>query len=143
MELGKKLFIVIVEDDADDRFLFQTAFDENGFKDDLLYIENGYELMLYLNKLKNTPRAEKFPDFILLDLNMPKKDGREVLEEIKKDDIFNKIPVIIFSTTNNDNEQKRCLEAGATGYYAKPVTFESLIKIVAQIRNSQDNTLSF
>ncbi len=129
-------FIIVVEDDADDRFLFQTAFEENGFKDSLLYLENGYELIQYLKQLKPGNSGEKIPGFILMDLNMPKLNGREVLREIKKDDTWNSVPVVIFSTTSNEAERLRCMELGAAAYYTKPVTFGALISTVAQIRNS-------
>ncbi len=74
--------ILIAEDDADDRFLLQAAFNENGFNDKLEFVENGVEVIEYLNTLIQTAdHVHKLPRFILLDLNMPKKDGREVLKE--------------------------------------------------------------
>ena len=72
---------------------------------------------------------------MLLDLNMPKKDGREVLKEIKLHPTLKKIPVIIFSTTNNELEMKRCYELGANSYITKPNSFECLIKTVAALRS--------
>ena len=87
----EELFILIAEDDADDRFLLQSAFQENGYTDRLHFVENGIDLIEYLNVLSAT--AAQMPRFILLDLNMPKKDGREVLKEIKLHALFKKIPV--------------------------------------------------
>ena len=105
----EKLFILIAEDDADDRFLFKTAFEEKGYKDQIEFVENGIELWRFLQEIeKRTPDKRSFPSFILLDLNMPKKDGREVLREIKQHPIFKKIPVVVFTTTNSENEVKRC-----------------------------------
>ena len=129
------IFILIAEDDADDRFLLQAAFEENGFTDKLQFVENGVELMEYLNNLSNSTGAAKTPRFILLDLNMPKKDGREALKELKQHPSFKKIPVIIFSTTNNETEMRRCYELGANSYITKPNSFESLIKTVAALRS--------
>jgi CheY-like chemotaxis protein len=130
----EEIFILIAEDDADDRFLLRSAFEENGFKDDLQFVENGVEMLEFLHNLVSGKSEVRLPHFILLDLNMPKKDGREVLREIKQNPQFQKIPVIIFSTTNNELEMKRCYELGANSYITKPNSFECLIKTVAALR---------
>src|SRR6478672_3012699 len=131
----EKLFILIAEDDADDRFLFKTAFEEKGYKDQIEFVENGIELWRSLQEIeKRAPDKRNYPSFILLDLNMPKKDGREVLREIKQHPIFKKIPVVVFTTTNSENEVKRCYELGANTYVVKPVSFDSLLKVVEEIR---------
>lgn len=131
----EETYILIGEDDADDRFLLQTAFEENGFTDKLRYMENGVELLEFLHSLETAGNTLSLPKFILLDLNMPKKDGREVLREIKQHPLFRNIPVIIFSTTNNEQEMKRCYELGANSYITKPNSFESLLKTVAALRS--------
>ena len=138
----EEISILIAEDDADDRFLLQAAFTENGFKDKLLFVENGVELVDYLIKVAQSGNNVKMPRFILLDLNMPKKDGREVLKEIKQHPDLKKIPVIIFSTTNNEQEMRRCYELGANSYITKPNSFENLIKTVAALRSYWINTTS-
>jgi len=131
----EKLFILIAEDDADDRFLFKTAFEEKGYKDQIEFVENGIELWRFLQDIeKREPDKRNYPSFILLDLNMPKKDGREALREIKQHPIFKKIPVVVFTTTNSENEVKRCYELGANTYLVKPVSFDSLLKVVEEIR---------
>lgn len=124
-------FILIAEDDADDRFLLETAFNENGFSEQLYFVPDGVELMRFLNK--QTVAAQ--PSFIILDLNMPKKDGREVLGEIKSNPELKDIPVIIFSTTNNEQEMKRCYQLGANSYITKPNSYHHLLEIIAQLRN--------
>ena len=131
----EEIFILIAEDDADDRFLLQAAFEENGFTDKLHFVENGVEVLDYLNGRTSTGRDKKYPRFILLDLNMPKKDGREVLRELKQHPDLKKIPVVIFSTTNNEQEMRRCYELGANSYITKPNSFESLLKTVAALRS--------
>ncbi len=132
---AEKLFILIAEDDADDRFLFKTAFEEKGYKDQIEFVENGIELWKFLENIsKRTTNERIYPSFILLDLNMPKKDGREVLREIKQHPEFKKIPVVVFTTTNSENEVKRCYELGANTYVVKPVSFDSLLKVVEEIR---------
>jgi len=138
----EEIFILIAEDDADDRFLLQAAFEENGFSDKLQFVENGVEVIEYLNVLKQTDKDSKFPRFILLDLNMPKKDGREVLKELKQHPELKKIPVVIFSTTNNEQEMRRCYELGANSYITKPNSFESLLKTVAALRSYWMHTTS-
>jgi CheY-like chemotaxis protein len=137
------VFILIAEDDADDRFLLQAAFQENGFTDSLHFVENGVELMDYLATLKKEGDLPiLLPKFILLDLNMPKKDGREVLKEIKQHPDLKKIPVVIFSTTNNEQEMRRCYELGANSYITKPNSFDHLLKIVANLRGYWMHTTS-
>lgn len=133
--MNKEIFILIAEDDADDRFLLQTAFEENGFSDRLHFVENGVEALDFLQGLCATPGEPDLPRFMLLDLNMPKKDGREVLRELKQHPDLKKIPVVIFSTTNNEQEMRRCYELGANSYITKPNSFESLLKTVAALRS--------
>jgi CheY-like chemotaxis protein len=123
--------ILIAEDDADDRFLLQSAFSENGYTENIEFVENGVEVMNYLkDRIKGN-----YPSFILLDLNMPKKNGREVLKEIKEHPELKKIPVIIFTTTKNETEINRCYELGANSYIVKPSSFAILLNIIRQIRD--------
>lgn len=139
----QKLFVLIAEDDADDRFLLQTVFEEKGYTDKIEFVENGVELIDYLYAvLEKKNGAKSFPAFILLDLNMPKKDGREALKEIKQHPVFKKIPVIVFTTTKSENEIRRCYELGANTYVVKPVSFEGLLKVVDDIRGYWMNTAS-
>lgn len=139
----QKFFILIAEDDADDRFLLQTAFEENGFTDTLEFVENGIALIEYLNRILSKKTLDvQFPGFILLDLNMPRKDGREVLKEIKQHPELKRIPVIIFTTTKNEHEIRRCYELGANTYVVKPVSFDALVRVVNEIRSYWLNTAS-
>lgn len=134
---------MIAEDDADDRFLFETAFAEKGYSDQLEFVENGVDLLNYLNALETNKESEDlYPGFILLDLNMPRKDGREVLKEIKQHPVFKRIPVIVFTTTKNEMEIRRCYELGANTYIVKPVSFEALLSVVDNIRSYWLNTAS-
>jgi two-component system response regulator len=128
-----EVFILIAEDDADDRFLLRTAFEEKGYNDKLEFVENGNELIAYLNE-RQKKAHDRFPKFILLDLNMPKKDGREVLRELKQHEQYKKIPVIIFTTTKNESEIRRCYEMGANTYVVKPASFSDLLSTIEQIR---------
>ncbi len=128
------LYILIAEDDADDRFLMQKALDESGEDMKFEFVENGVELLEHLNNIKADSSKNKYPKFILLDLNMPKMDGREVLKNIKTNADYKKIPVIIFSTTKNQIEVKRCYDLGANTYIVKPANFDLLVETIQHIR---------
>ena len=140
----QKFHILIAEDDADDRYLFQTAFAEKGIKEQVEFVHDGVELMQYLEKLFEEKNASEnsLPCFILLDLNMPKKDGKEVLQIIKQHPIYKKIPVIVFTTTKNESEVRQCYELGANTYIVKPSSFESLMKVLEGIRDYWFNIAS-
>ena len=130
MNGNKKLYILIAEDDPDDRFLLKSAFDESGYPDVVRFVENGVELIQHLKETSEQKPRNESPAFILLDLNMPKKDGREVLKEIKENKSFKKIPVIVFTTTKNEIEINMCYELGANSYVVKPLVFDELVKII-------------
>jgi CheY-like chemotaxis protein len=125
--------ILIAEDDADDRFLLKAAFKQNDANDNLVFVENGVELFDYL---RNCLKSENIflPRFVLLDLNMPKKDGREVIKEIKSIPVLRNIPVVVFSTANSYLEMQRCYDLGANSYITKPNSFEQLVRTVAALR---------
>jgi CheY-like chemotaxis protein len=125
--------ILIAEDDADDRLLMQTALNEARSLEKIKFVDNGIELLNYLNNLKEVNGDANYPKFILLDLNMPKMDGREALQIIKTHARFKKIPVIVFSTTKNEIEVKRCYDLGANTYVVKPVSFDSLVNTIQHI----------
>ncbi|MET0244800.1 MAG: response regulator [Flavitalea sp.] len=128
--------ILIADDDADDRYLLETAFSEKGYTEKIEFVENGVEVLNYLDQIKGSSDAEtRYPKFVLLDLNMPKKDGREVLRAMKENPEFKKIPVIVFTTTRNESEIRRCYELGANTYIIKPVSFDALLSVVENIRS--------
>ena len=133
--------IVIAEDDVDDQFLLQTAFDENGTNHQVKFVNSGVELVSYLDSCFGIEgKISQRPSLIILDLNMPKKDGREVLKELKSNDLFKCIPVIIFTTTKNAMEVQRCYEFGANSYIVKPVSFDLLVNIIKEIKSFWFNT---
>lgn len=125
--------ILIAEDDADDRFLLRAAFKQNAANDNLVFVENGVELFDFL-RLCLKSEGTILPRVILLDLNMPKKDGREVIKEIKTIPILCNIPIVVFSTANSNLEMQRCYDLGANSYITKPNSFEQLVHTVAAIR---------
>jgi CheY-like chemotaxis protein len=139
----QKVFILIAEDDADDRFLLESVFKEQGFTDHIEFVPDGIELMNFLHRIHHEDGEDtSYPRFILLDLNMPKKDGREALSEIKQHPVFKRIPVIVFTTTKSEIEVRRCYELGANTYIVKPVSFDGLIRVIEEIRSYWFTTAS-
>lgn len=132
----KKPFILVAEDDSDDRFLLKTAFVEMGDAEVLTFVENGVEVLEYLSAIERDGDSEdSYPEIIMLDLNMPKKSGKEVLSELKAHPRFKKIPVVIYTTTKNEQEIRACYELGANTYIVKPASFETLREVVSTIKN--------
>jgi two-component system response regulator len=129
----RKFSILVAEDDADDRFLLRKAFEEIGLSNELVFVEDGSQLMEYLQKNLSTS-PQNYPKLIILDLNMPLKDGRQALKEIKDDEVFRKIPVVIFTTSRNELIINHCYDLGANTYIIKPISYDSLTQIVAQIK---------
>ena len=129
----KKRFILIAEDDADDRYLMKTALEETGIIEEVQYVENGVEVINYLESLGNDNGEINYPKFILLDLNMPKMDGREVLKMMKSNEAYRKIPIIVFSTTKNQLEVTRCYDLGANTYIVKPASYDTLVSTIKEI----------
>src|ERR1044071_9685655 len=100
----KQARILIAEDDADDQLLLKSAFLENGGSQRLQFVEDGVGLIYFLTETERGGNESEFPDYIMLDLNMPKKNGKETLRELKQHPVFKKIPVIIYTTTKDENE---------------------------------------
>src|ERR1700704_6357211 len=123
---------LMADDDADDRRLTQEAFEEARLINDVRFVENGEQLLEYLRKQgQYAPPAEApRPGLILLDLNMPRKDGRTVLKEIKSDPILRQIPVVVLTTSKSDEDIYRSYDLGVNSYIVKPVTFEALVDIL-------------
>ncbi len=124
--------ILMADDDADDRRLTQEAFDEARLINDLRFVENGEQLIDYLRKEGTyaAPAEAPRPGLILLDLNMPRKDGRTVLKEIKSDPALRQIPVVVLTTSKADEDIYKSYDLGVNSYIVKPVTFEALVDIL-------------
>ncbi len=124
--------ILMAEDDPDDRLLSKDALEEAHLVNDLRFVTNGEELMDYLYKraafedCTSCPR----PGLILLDLNMPLKDGREALKEIKADPNLRIIPVVVLTTSKAEEDILKSYDLGVSGYITKPVTFDGLINVM-------------
>src|SRR5207248_5934775 len=118
--------ILLADDDADDRKLTREAFEEAHLANDLRFVEDGAELLDYLNRRGKyaDPATSPRPGLILLDLNMPRMDGREALKEIKADPKLRTIRVVVMTTSKADEDILKSYNLSAASYIAKPVTFE-------------------
>jgi CheY-like chemotaxis protein len=124
------LSILMADDDPDDRMLVREALNESRASQRLDCVEDGEELLDYLRrrgKYEHLP-ADHQPRIILLDLNMPRKDGREALKEIKEDPQLRQIPVIVLTTSNAVEDIQRTYDLGASSFLIKPRNFETLVK---------------
>src|SRR3954467_8392916 len=127
----KSVAILMADDDADDRLLAKDALAECNLVNELLFVENGEELLDFLHRRgKYAGLTGSRPGLILLDLNMPRKDGREALREIKMDPELRKIPVVVLTTSKADTDISQIYELGANSFVAKPVTFEALVNVM-------------
>ncbi len=134
--------ILVAEDDPDDRCLIKDAFDEAEITNPLFFVEDGEELMDFLynkNKFLDKKRFPR-PGLILLDLNMPKKDGRQALSEIKSDKELKKIPVTILSTSDNEEDIINSYILGVNSFITKPQSFNLLVEVMRSIKNYWLNT---
>jgi CheY-like chemotaxis protein len=121
--------ILIADDDPEDRMLIQVALKKAKLATDIRWVENGEELLDYLYQRERyaEPNDAPRPDLVLLDLNMPRKNGFEALKEIKASPALRTIPIIILTTTQADTEIYRSYDLGASAFITKPVSFEGLV----------------
>ena len=132
LQLRQPVPILMAEDDEDDRLLAQDAFNESCLTNPLFFVKDGEELLDYLYHRGRYVAAEQFPlpGLILLDLNMPKKDGREALQEIKADANLKHIPIVILTTSQEEEDIIRSYSLGVSSFVTKPVTFEQLVEVI-------------
>ena len=124
--------ILMADDDPDDRQMTREAFEEARLANDLRFVCDGEELMDYLKRRGkySDPASSPRPAILLLDLNMPKKDGREALQEIKADPQLRQIRVIVLTTSKAEEDVYRAYDVSATSFITKPVKFEALVDVV-------------
>lgn len=129
---GVPTTILMADDDQDDCLLIEEAFRENGFTNDLRFVEDGEALLDYLYRRGKyaVPDLSPRPGLILLDLNMPRKDGREALRDIKSDPGLRSIPVVVLTTSTAAEDVFRSYLVGANSFVGKPVTFDALVDFV-------------
>lgn len=125
--------ILMAEDDADDRLLARDALAESRCDHELHCVENGEELLDYLHRrggYADKSRSPR-PSLILLDLNLPRKDGREALREIRNDPNLRRIPIVVFTTSTADADVEFVYEMGANSCITKPASFDSLVEVLS------------
>lgn len=132
MTSRRPIIILIADDDAEDRMLIKEALDESRLTNTVQFVENGEELLDYLNNRGKFADKEQYPTpgLILLDLNMPKKDGREALKEIKTDEHLRVLPVVVLTTSKAEEDILRTYNLGVSSFITKPVTFSSLVDVM-------------
>ena len=131
MDSTLPITILLADDDPDDRRLTQDAFEESRLANDLRVVEDGQELLDYLRRDgrfqgEHAPR----PGLILLDLNMPRLDGREALQAIKADPSLRSIPIVVLTTSKSEEDVFRSYDLGVNSFITKPVSFQGLVEVV-------------
>jgi CheY-like chemotaxis protein len=129
---SQSITILLAEDDADYCTLVKKAFQKVDLDYDLFFVEDGIDLLQYLNKQGryHSPASAPRPDLILLDLKMPRMDGCQALAEIKKDVHLRGIPVVVLTNSTTQDDILRTYDLGGAGFIIKPVTFEDMLEVV-------------
>ncbi len=127
-------YLIIAEDDEDDRFLMRSAFIEAGNSIELVFVSDGLELVNHFRKIDNG-ELKDLPSLLIVDLNMPKKNGREAISEINERSYFNTFPTVIFSTSDNQVEREKCKLLGIHNFYVKPPSYNKLLEMVTEFKN--------
>jgi CheY-like chemotaxis protein len=132
---GKPIVILLADDDEEDRMLAADALAESRVVNDLRFVEDGDELLdyLYQRGRYSDHALSPPPGLILLDLNMPRKDGREALREIKNDPDLRRIPIVVLTTSKAEEDIYRTYDLGANSFITKPVSFEGLVSVMRDI----------
>jgi CheY-like chemotaxis protein len=128
--------ILMADDDADDRELARDALQDERLAERMRFVVDGQDLLDYLRHAgayAGAPRKAPRPSIILLDLNMPRKDGREALAEIKRDDSLRWIPVVVLTTSNDEQDIRNAYEMGASSFITKPVTHAKLADVMKTV----------
>ncbi|GAB3273292.1 response regulator [Larkinella harenae] len=132
---------MIADDDADDRMLIEQAFRECNLQSDLYFVEDGEELLDFLHQRGSYETALR-PSLIILDLNMPRKNGIQALREIKANEQFRQIPVVVLTTSTAEEDILRTYDLGVSSYISKPFDFSTLLDITNTIKKYWIDTVS-
>ena len=132
LDNAQSIKILLADDDPDDRLLVREAFEESHLLNILDTVNDGEDLMNYLYQ-RGEYAGKPAPDLILLDLNMPRKNGMEALEEIKADSNLRRIPIVILTTSKAEEDIIRTYDLGVNSFIVKPVTFDSLVDLVKNL----------
>ena len=130
----KPITILMADDDPDDQLMAKEAFEENQMLNPLQFVSDGEDLMDYLHQRgKYNSETAPRPGLILLDLNMPRKDGREALMEIKSDPSLKRIPIVVLTTSKSEEDILKSYDLGVSSFITKPVTFEDLVQVTKEL----------
>ncbi len=132
---SKEIIILVADDDPDDRLMIKDSFEETGVRNPVHFVHDGEELLDYLMRRGSYASLSnlRLPGLILLDLNMPKKDGREALKEIKSNPSLRQIPVVVFTTSKAEEDICRSYELGVNSFICKPLSYDVLLKTVKSL----------
>lgn len=130
------LRLVVADDDADDRMLISEALEESKLVNPVDFCEDGVDLLEYLRREGHWEhlKHEPLPGLILLDLNMPRMDGRTALETIRADQALKRIPIVILTTSKSEEDIIRTYNTGVNSFITKPVTFDGLMDVVSAVK---------
>ena len=135
MNTAKPITILLAEDDPDDRLLTKEALAESRLANELRFVEDGEELMEYLQQRGRYagPAKTSRPGLILLDLNMPKLDGRQVLQQVRKDEGLRSLPVVVLTTSKQEGDILSSYELGCNSFITKPVGIDAFMRTVREL----------
>jgi CheY-like chemotaxis protein len=133
----KPVTVLMADDDPDERLLTESAFRESRIVNELRFVEDGVELMDYLKRRGRYADPQQYPrpGLILLDLNMPRMDGREALQEIKSDPQLRRIPVVVLTTSRDKKDVYKTYSLGVNSFIVKPVSFDDLVELFKTLRS--------
>ena len=127
--------ILIADDDADDRMFLEQAMRQNGYQQGIQFVEDGEDLMAYLRRQgRYNEQNAPWPNMLILDLNMPRKNGFQALAEIKDDPKLRRLPVIVMTTSSADEDIARTYNSGVNSFVTKPFNFNRLVEMVSTLK---------
>ena len=124
-------YILIAEDDEDDRLLLTSAFQDSQVNEKIIFVNNGVEVLKHFENIESGNQL-LYPALLILDLNMPKINGKQVLSELNVKSYFNQFNTVMFSTTSCENEMQNCMKLGISKYFVKPTGYKALLDVVNQ-----------
>ncbi|GAB3964357.1 response regulator [Spirosoma terrae] len=127
--------VLIADDDADDRMFLEQAMRQNGYTQSIEFVENGEQLMEYLRQEgRYNEQNAPWPNLLILDLNMPRKNGFQALSEIKDDPKLRRLPVIVMTTSSTDEDVIKTYNLGVNSFVTKPFNFNRLVEIIGALK---------
>lgn len=132
---SRDFFILMADDDEDDRIMVQDALRESGARVTLEFVSDGIELLEFLRLAADNSNSARFPNLLLLDLSMPRLDGRAALSAIKSDPTFCRLPVVMLTTSTEPTDIDACYASGASSYITKSATFQGLVGSMRNLRS--------